>query len=213
MNTPLGPRLLAIARLVAGHSDEFNRLDGVAGDGDLGITVVGISAAIASAIESSTDSDHELFLRGIGIQIARDAASTSGTLVATAFMKAGPVNETLSDVGNLASAIRRGTEAIQLRGKAKLGDKTMLDALYPVADDLDRSAAEGISLATALASAAVVAREAADASAGLEAKIGRAGWLAARAAGHADGGCRLVQRIFESAAEVAGPSTDDLEKK
>ena len=92
-------------------------------------------------------------------------------------------------------------DSISERGKASLGDRTMLDALGPAVDAIRAAAATGASLGEALASGAAAADAGGEATRILEPKVGRAAWLAGRAAGNVDAGARLVALILHSAAE------------
>jgi dihydroxyacetone kinase-like protein len=99
-----------------------------------------------------------------------------------------------------------GLTGIQQRGKAQVGDKTMLDALDPAAAALREAAARQTPLAAALASAAAAARSGAEATRGMRARVGRAGWLADRSEGNVDAGAFLVALIFDSAARHTAQS-------
>jgi dihydroxyacetone kinase len=77
----------------------------------------------------------------------------------------------------------------------------MLDALRPAADALAGAAANDADIPAAVAAAASAADQGARATASMAAKVGRAGWLADRAAGHEDAGARLVALAFAAAAK------------
>ena len=79
----------------------------------------------------------------------------------------------------------------------------MLDALGPAAAAARRTADAGGGVAILAREAAAAASEGAAATASMSAKVGRAGWLADRAAGHEDAGARLVAMAFAAAATTA----------
>jgi dihydroxyacetone kinase-like protein len=190
-------------------SDDLNRLDGAAGDGDLGITMsVAAQAALDAMAEGGTAAED--LLRRIGLAIARRAPSTAGTLVATALLAASriePAEEPL--VAAIARRTRVGFTAIADRGHAKVGDKSMLDALSPVVESLERDAASGTPLAAALEHAAAAARDGSLTTQSLTPRVGRAGWLAERSLGNEDAGAHLVAIVFTSiAASVVGRGLD-----
>jgi dihydroxyacetone kinase len=95
---------------------------------------------------------------------------------------------------------------VQQRGKAQMGDKTMLDALGPAVTSLQESAGAGIGLQQALAGAAAAAAAGAESTRHMRARVGRAGWLADRSEGNVDAGAHLVALIFESAARHSSMS-------
>lgn len=192
----------AVATDLLGARDQLNRLDGTAGDGDLGLTVatackalIELGPALAAVPESEA-------LRNAGMEIARRAPSTGGTLIGLAFMAAAK-----ADVAAGASAVERAAAyldaaatSVARRGQVEAGDRTMLDALRPAADALRRAAASGADPMRATSDAAAAADAGAGATATMAAKVGRAGWLADRAAGHEDAGARLVALALASAA-------------
>jgi dihydroxyacetone kinase len=211
MSSELGRALDQIADLVVARAAELNELDGFAGDGDLGITVINVAAAIHETLDAASGQSQDELLKAVGMGIARRAASTGGTLIATAFLRASGAEPAGSPLAQVAIAVRRGTDGIRGRGKAELGEKTMLDVLYPVCDELDAGVASGRALAEGLRHAAETARRAADATAELVPRRGRAGWLADRSAGHPDAGGKLVQFAFEAAAQVVAAT--EVEEK
>ena len=206
---PTGAALASLVRAVATdlleRKDELNRLDGVAGDGDLGLTVsTGARALldIAPTLESLPEADA---IRRCGTEIARRAPSTGGTLIAFAFMAAAKavVAPGAPAVERAAAYLEAAAESIAQRGQVALGDRTMLDALRPAAEAVRAAAERDDDAATAARAAAQAADEGAIRTAAMAAKVGRAGWLANRAAGHEDAGARLVALAISAAARPA----------
>jgi dihydroxyacetone kinase len=194
-----------IATDLSQRRDELNRLDAVAGDGDLGVTVAtGARALLDLAPELESLSEAEA-IRRCGTEIARRAPSTGGTLVAFALIAAAKasVDPDASPVSRSAAYLEAAAESVAARGKVGPGDRTMLDALRPAAEAIRRAADSGESGAAAVEAAARAAEEGARATASMAAKVGRAGWLADRAAGHEDAGARLVALAFRAATDPA----------
>jgi len=200
--------LWAVSETVVEATEELNRLDGLAGDGDLGLTMAAAARALQTVLAERENAEAAALLRQCGSEIARKAPSTSGTLVATGFLRAatelGGVGESERDVVLLARAVAAATEGIRARGKASLGDKTMLDALVPVTKRFQQAADGGEELTAALNDAAQVAASATEATAAMRPQIGRASWMADRSAGHPDAGCRLITIALTAAARAAG---------
>lgn len=191
----------AVAADLIQHRDELNRLDGVAGDGDLGLTVSTASRALLELAPSLVDLPEADAIRKAGMEIARRAPSTGGTLIAFALMaaaKAG-VDPDAPAVDRAAGYLEAASTTIAQRGGVAVGDRTMLDALGPAAKALREAVAVGSAAVVAVRAAAAAAEAGAKASATMAAKVGRAGWLADRAAGHEDAGARLVALAFASA--------------
>lgn len=214
--TALTRVLDGVAGEVIAAAGELNRLDGVAGDGDLGVTMTAAAQALQALLPELAGQDLPTTLRRCGAELARKAPSTSGTLVATGFLRAaraaadaqgssqagaqgqGAAAGEASQLALVAQLLAAAQQGIQERGKAAPGDKTMLDALAPAVAALQ--AEEGVTLAAALQRAAEAAAAGAAATKTMRAKVGRAGWLADRSAGHVDAGAHLVALAFAAAA-------------
>ena len=192
----------AVAEDLIERRDELNRLDGAAGDGDLGLTASAAAKALlelAPSIDGLAEADA---IRRCGMEIARRAPSTGGTLIAFALLAAAKadVAEGDSAVARAATYLEAAAASIAARGQVETGDRTMLDALSPAAGALRHAAESGAGPREAARAAAAAADEGAHATAGMAAKVGRAGWLADRAAGNEDAGARLVALAFEAAS-------------
>jgi dihydroxyacetone kinase len=207
--TPFVDLVRAVATELLECRDELNRLDGIAGDGDLGLTVsTGARALLelAPALEALSEAEA---IRRCGTEIARRAPSTGGTLIAFAFMAAAraPVDPGEPAIARSAAYLAAAAEAIATRGRVEPGDRTMLDAIRPAAEALRAAAGTDEGATAAARSAARAADAGARATASMSATVGRAGWLADRAAGHEDAGARLIALAFGAAANhaEAGP--------
>jgi len=135
-----------IADIMTAKKEELIRLDGAVGDGDLGLTM---EKAFAAAREvSSEEPDFGKLSAKLGAAIARAAPSTMGTLVATGFMSGGKAvsGRRALDLPGMAAFFEAFTAGIMQRGKAKPGEKTLLDVLHPAAQALKQAAAEGASI-------------------------------------------------------------------
>ena len=199
---------VAVATELVEARDELNRLDGVAGDGDLGLTMTNAARALIDLAPALTDLAEADALRRCGTEIARKAPSTGGTLIAFALMaaaKAG-VDPAAPVAERIASYLEAAAASIAQRGQVAAGDRTMLDALMPAAAAVRRVADANGEARTAANEAAAAADEGAKATASMAAKVGRAGWLADRAAGHEDAGARLVAMAFGAAAKAPNGS-------
>jgi hypothetical protein len=204
--------LTAAASALEASADELNRLDGFAGDGDLGITMSEASRALKDVLAANQDMEVGPLLVACGAAIARKAPSTSGTLGATGFLRAakavadpastdaGGTDAGGTDVEVLERAFAAATVGIQARGKAAPGDRTLVDGLDAVCTSLRESLAAGHTLADALHFAAAAASAAADRTVGMEPKVGRASWVPQRAIGHPDAGCAMLAIAMQAAA-------------
>ena len=176
--------------------EELNGLDAALADGDYGTSMSrGLEAAAKTAETSDTDSIGEL-LKSIGMAMVSAMGGSSGPLVGTFFLRMGTsigdVGET--DVAGWAAGMRAGAEGIMALGGAVVGDKTMLDSLVPAVEKLEAS--NELPTQEALAGAAVTAMEAAEATADLAARRGRASYVGGGGVGHVDPGAMGVAIMF-----------------
>ena len=122
------------------------------GDGDQGVTMAIGFGAIRKVLDSLRDQDIGTILTKSGLTFNGTAASTIGALLATACMRAGREAKGKHEIGlaDLATMLAAAQTGIQERGKAQVGDKTVLDALAPTVTALQAAAAAGLPLPEAL---------------------------------------------------------------
>lgn len=202
------------ARAVFDQRDYLGELDGKSGDGDLGLSMeLAFEALRSTAVEYNGTSISDMLTKA-AMNCNRAAPSTMGTLLSAGILsiaKAAKGRETLLDE-DVVRLPRIFAEAIMVRGKAKPGDKTILDAMLPLADTLEAAFAGGLPIGEAFHQAAKTARRAAESTAGIRAAAGRAKWLGDRAAEYPDGGAILCAVIAEGLARTADPKNSETEK-
>ncbi|MCL4161538.1 UNVERIFIED_CONTAM: hypothetical protein GTU68_010877, partial [Idotea baltica] len=171
--------------LIESESD-LNALDAKSGDGDTGSTLAGASRALIATMDTLPLADHTQLYRAIGQELSQAMGGSSGVLLAIFFAAAG---DAASSGLSMTSSLKAGLVRMQEVGGAKLGDRTMVDALLPALDALNG----GWDLA------ANAARAGADHTATLvKANAGRATYInAQQLEGHADPGAEAVARLFE----------------
>ena len=202
----IGDVVVAVAGGLTDARDLLNRLDGAAGDGDLGLTASRAAEALVELAPTLAGLPASEALKAIGMALARRSPSTGGTLIAFACLAAARV-ELIADqspTDAAADLLDAAREEIARRGKVEPGDRTMLDALAPAAAAFREGAVAGSGVGACLAAAAAAADRGAVSTIDMDATTGRAGWLADRARGHEDAGARLVAVIFAAAASAAG---------
>lgn len=198
--------LETIAATIDEHADELGRMDAIAGDGDHGIGMqrgahAGRDAAVAA---DEVGAGARTTLLRVADAWADLAGGTSGALWGVMLSS---VAARLGDLGSPARAsVARGVldavEAVQRYGKAELGDKTLVDSLVPFATELDGQVSSGATLAEAWTVAAAAARLAAEATAELTPRIGRARPHALASVGTPDPGAHSLALIVTALAAV-----------
>lgn len=196
--------LRSAAEVVTEHRDELVSLDRAIGDGDHGENLKRGFTAVVSKLDSSAETPGAV-LKLVASTLISTVGGAAGPLYGTAFLRAaaklGDAELTAASVVDVLGAALDGVVA---RGKAELGDKTMVDALEPAVRAAQRSDSDDI--ATVLTAAADAAFAGADATVPLVARKGRASYLGERSAGHMDPGARSTALLLRAFADAAGGS-------
>lgn len=200
-----------LAEALAAHREELGRIDSVAGDGDHGRGMVkGITAALDAAQQAQqAGAGAGALLSAAGKAWAAHAGGTSGALWGAGLQAAGTTlddHAAVFEANDAVSAVTAAINAISELGKAELGDKTMLDAGVPFLRALAASVASGEPLASGWHRAATAAEEAAEATAALRPKIGRARPLAERSVGTPDAGAISLALCARAAIPAGAPA-------
>lgn len=191
-----------IAETAVENETYFGELDSVVGDGDFGYSLARGFEIVIESWDSLDRTDSGAFLQRVAMIIAGRIGGTSGPLWGTAFLRAAMVakqHEVLdgaADVEMLSGAI----DGIKARGGAEVGEKTLLDALVPVRDTVAELVAQGAGAQAVFDAAAATARSAAEATASLQARRGRASYTGERSIGSPDAGAVAVAVLAEQIA-------------
>lgn len=168
----------AVRDVIDREVDELGRLDSVAGDGDHGIGMQRGARAAADAAATSVDAGAGAgtLLALAGDAWAHRAGGTSGALWGAGLRAAGSAlgDDLAPDAARVAAAAEAFRETVQTMGKAQVGDKTLVDALVPFVDALQDAVASGLPIDRAWQNAAAAAKNAAQATADIMARLGRA---------------------------------------
>jgi len=191
----------AITRLTAAMEREFDALnaaDGALGDGDLGVTLTRGMRAITD-LSGTLPDDLGQALLACAQAFTKTSGSSYGTLMATGLMSMAKAlkGQTSVDPGQISALVEGARDAMQARGKAELGGKTVLDSLDAVA-----KATAGLTDPAAIANAAAeAARQAQEEMRGRVATIGRARIFGEKTIGMDDPGMLAMTHIV---AAIAG---------
>lgn len=181
-------------------------LDGKVGDSDLGITMSKAFAAAAEAVAAAeAGTPIGKLLRTAGVAMAKAAPSTMGTLTATGFLRASQALEQAGSLGTREAAAFWGAfrNGVAERGKAKVGDKTLLDVLDPIARTLEDAADRAEPLPAALSRAAAAAEEALDHTKTMVAQHGKAAAFQEKSMGLQDAGATVGVLIVTTMRDFA----------
>jgi dihydroxyacetone kinase-like protein len=193
----------AAAKINAEH-EMLSRLDAATGDGDHGTTMKRAMANAEKAIADSPGAGLGDLLQNIAWAVMGTDGGATGPLFGTFFvgLSEGVALSTVLDAPAVATAFEAGLAAIQKQTPAKVGDKTMLDALIPAVEALRAAATGEQDLAAVLARGAEAAEKGAAATKDLRARHGRARNLGDRSIGSQDPGATSVGLMFRGFAEA-----------
>lgn len=175
-------------------------LDRQIGDADHGTNLERGMHAVA-ALDDQGSSTAAGYLKTVGMTLVSTIGGASGPLYGTFFLR---VAAHLPDDGAISAeqwaiALTAGLHGVVQRGRAEVGDKTMVDALSPA---LDAFCAAGDDVAAAWAAAARAADRGRDATTAMVARKGRAAYLGERSAGHQDPGATSMALLIGSGART-----------
>ncbi len=182
----------------------LTELDSPIGDADHGANIARGFKAIAEKLPTVADKDIGAIFKLVAMTLMSAVGGASGLLYGNFFMKASTVatgKEALS-AEELLTVFSAGKDGIIQRGRAELGDKTMIDAWTPALDALQAAVAAGQSLPVALHATVDAAEAGMKATIPLQARKGRASYLGERSIGHQDPGATSTYLLLNELANV-----------
>lgn len=193
--------LQEVVREVSPQADLLRELDAKIGDGDLGVTIKKGLAAVDEGLADLRGQPVSDQLVRSGMSFNRAAASTFGALFATAFMRAGKAVSGRDDVSwaDIVPIGRAALQGVMERGKASLGDKTLIDALAPAIDAFEEAQMAGQSLLEATDAAAEACDAGTKATIEMQSRVSRASWMGERSIGVQDPGATAVLLMVRAA--------------
>jgi dihydroxyacetone kinase-like protein len=184
--------------------ERLGELDSHGGDGDHGITMARAMDRLEQALDAGEATEVGKLLQGVGWAIMGVDGGATGPLLGSFFMAMAPAVDAQDvDAASLATLFEAGLEGVRKNTRAKVGDKTMIDALEPAVAALRAAADAGCGVPEALRRAAEAAEGGAEATTDMVARFGRAKNLGERSRGHRDPGATSISLIFRGLAEGA----------
>ncbi|OQO99639.1 dihydroxyacetone kinase subunit L [Geobacillus sp. 44B] len=176
----------------------LTELDQAIGDGDHGLNMARGFQEVVEKIASANYEDLGLLFKDVSMTLIAKVGGASGPLYGTAFLKMSMVlaGKKEADDKELIAALEAALSGIKARGKAKVGEKTMVDVWEPIMEFLREK--ESLQAKEA----ALLAKEKMEHTKELEAKKGRAAYLGKRSVGHIDPGSASSHLLFAALAEA-----------
>lgn len=207
------------ADAIADAKDELTELDRQIGDGDHGENLDrGFKAVVArldDAANEPASADERTVgdvLKLVATTLMSTVGGAAGPLYGTAYLRAAKVSGRAQiDPPAVVAVLEAALEGVSSRGKATVGEKTMVDAWHAAVDAAEAAANDGGSELDVLRAAAETADKAATATIPMIATKGRASYLGERSAGHEDPGARSTALVLGAAlaAALSGPTSAD----
>jgi dihydroxyacetone kinase-like protein len=188
--------LETVAQRVIASADELTDLDRAIGDGDHGANMRRGFEAVLAAVDELAAKNLGESLKGVGTTLVMKVGGASGPLYGTLFMSLGKSLQDEVSREQAADAFAAAIEAVKTRGKSDVGQKTMLDVLFPVLGVLREGGADMTARLKA------TARAAAKDTIPMRAIRGRASFLGERSIGHMDPGARSSALIIDAVTDV-----------
>ena len=187
----------AIAQVKEAHA-RLSALDSTCGDGDHGTTMLRAANLLDKCVAHSSGQDLQAFLNDVAWALMGLDGGATGPLLGSFFlgMSEAVGSRAELDVKALAECFEGGLAALSRQSRARVGDKSMLDALVPAIEALRASANDGHAPQDALRAAAQAAEEGAAKTKDMVAKVGRAKYLGVKTLGTQDPGATSVSLLF-----------------
>lgn len=195
----------AVHRAILSNESELESLDREIGDGDHFINMKRGCSTILAMHDELSALPADSVLHRIGMKLLSSVGGASGPLIASFFMAMAktPKEPGADPLQQTAAAFAAGVEAIKVRGKAGLGEKTMLDVLIPVSQAFTEHTAQSAERAALFDRLKQEALQGVLATRDMVASKGRAAFLGQRAIGHIDPGAKSCQIIIHTVCDLA----------
>lgn len=206
--TDLTTWITRFGALIDENEAELTRLDSEIGDADHGSNMARGLHAVLAKLDGEPPATPADLGKTVGMTLVSTVGGASGPLYGTLFLRLGTAagGDAELDAAALGAALRAGIEGVVARGKAEVGDKTMIDALLPAIDAWDAAVAGGADAEAAASAAVEAAERGRDATIPLVARKGRASYLGERSAGHMDPGAASSTLLLQALREALGPA-------
>lgn len=195
--------LLGAVQQIRENHEWLSRLDSAVGDGDHGTTILRAMEAVAKAVSETNASDLQGLLTKAAWNVMGCDGGSTGPLLGSFLLGMSEAAAGKSELhyGDFVTLFDNGIARMARQSRAKVGDKTMMDAFLPALDAL-KAAGPAHGIKAALQQAAAAASSGADATKNMRARFGRARNLGDRVIGHPDPGAVSVSLIFKGFSEA-----------
>lgn len=195
--------VLKIGQRMEQEKQFLTDLDNAIADGDHGINMARGFAAVETKIADFGDKDIGTVLKTTGMTLVSAVAGSAGPLYGTAFMRAGMLmnGKTEMDISDFIACLKAAVEGVMQRGKSVQGEKTMLDAMIPSLEAMEKAYADGLSEKEVILCGVEAAKNGVEFTKTIAATKGRASYIGERSIGHQDPGATSFTYMLEEIAD------------
>lgn len=192
-----------IADIISENKLYLTELDAAIGDGDHGLNMSKGFEAVKLKLNDDNGENIGNIFKKVGMVLVSTVGGASGPLYGTAFMKASPIlnNKSEMDLDDFINILKAALDGIKARGKAVFGEKTMIDALEPAIESLEKANNQNKPTIECLYEAQRAALEGVEKTKEIIATKGRASYLGERSIGHQDAGATSTYLILKTIYE------------
>jgi len=196
----------ALQNVYTENKEFLTELDSAIGDADHGINLNRGYTAVTKKVAESNPADIGSTLKTVAMTLISTVGGASGPLYGTFFLRASTAsaNKTELSADDIITIFDAGLQGVIQRGKANLGDKTMIDALTPALEAMKQAVNDGADISTMLQQGVSAAEQGMKDTIPMLAKKGRASYLGERSVGHQDPGATSSYLLLKTAAETWG---------
>ena len=199
--------LETLCETIENEKEYLSELDGAIGDGDHGVNMAKCFREVKKKLAETSADDMGSLFKNVGMVVLNSVGGAMGALYGTFFLRMSQesVDKNALNLADMVRMLQAAEKGILDIGKAKPGDKTLLDALSPAVRSLELSEKQAKSLPAALDAFEQNAKEGMASTKDMLAKTGRASRLGERTIGHQDAGatsCYFILRSIASSIEA-----------
>lgn len=196
--------LKTMCDIIEDEKEYLSELDGAIGDGDHGVNMAKCFREVKKKLAEGSAADVGTLFKNVGMVVLNSVGGAMGALYGTFFLKLSQESAGKSEVNlsDLVAMFQTGEQGLLNIGKAKPGDKTLIDTLSPAVRAIEAAEKEGKSLSEALADFEQAAKRGMESTRDMLAKMGRASRLGERTIGHQDAGATSCYFILRSLASA-----------
>lgn len=196
--------LSAMCRKMEEKKDFLTELDNAIADGDHGINMAKGFAAVEAKLDQLKGQSIGAVLKTVGMTVVSAVGGSAGPLYGTVYMKAGMVmaDKSTMDMNDFLACMKAAVDGVMMRGRAVQGEKTMLDAMIPACEAMEKANAAGLPAKETVEAGVTAAFDGVEYTKTIAATKGRASYIGDRSIGHQDPGATSFAYLLEVVAKA-----------